>query len=352
MCSLENMVNMFNNKKILVTGHTGFKGSWLASWLHIMGAKVIGYSLYPNTTPNHYDILGLSSIMKSIIGDVRDFNHLYSIINIEKPEIIFHLAAEPIVKEAFNTPRNTFSTNIMGTVNLLDACRLVSSKPKAIVVVTSDKAYMNKEWYWGYRETDKLGGKDPYSASKGCTDIVAASFRDSFYGGKIIATARAGNVIGGGDWSKYRLIPDLIKVKYEGQIVNIRNPDSIRPWQHVLDCLYGYLILAYKLYSGESDKARAWNFGPMYSKPYTVKEIVDIIGVNNKISITEIGNNQESKFLKLDSSDANFELGWDCIYNTEEAISITEEWYKLYYKKGDILTINQIKNYMKNIVIK
>jgi len=345
--TMESLVNSFKGKKVLITGHTGFKGSWLAMWLFMMGAEVVGYSLEPNTRPSHYELLQLPSIMRSIMGDVRDFRQLYTVIAVERPDIVFHLAAEPLVRDAIDNPRNTFSTNMMGTVNILDACRLIYPVPQAIIIVTSDKTYLNKEWHWGYRETDELGGKDPYGASKGCADIITASFRDTFYDGKTVASVRAGNVIGGGDWSKHRLLPDIMKAKFTRERINIHNPDHTRPWQHVLDCVYGYLILAHRICSGEDDKAKAWNFGPSYSKPCTVREILGMTGgKTSNISVSEKANSKENRLLRLDSSMANSELSWDCFYNTGEAVDITTKWYKNYYENGDIITAEQIKDYV------
>jgi CDP-glucose 4,6-dehydratase len=259
--------NSYQNKKVLVTGHTGFKGSWLIKWLEMLGAEVQGISLEPNTEPNHFTLI--HSDIKSHILDIRDAEKLSKTIRSINPDIVFHLAAQPLVRESYEYPLETLQTNVMGTANVLNACRGLDNL-KAILVVTTDKCYENKEWIWGYRESDPMGGYDPYSMSKGCAELVVSSFRRSYFNlddyskkhSTLLATARGGNVIGGGDWSKDRLIPDIIKSVVKQQSVMIRSPHSTRPWQHVLECLSGYLMLGQKLLQGEKAFAEAWNFGP------------------------------------------------------------------------------------------
>ena len=258
---------VYKGKKVLVTGHTGFKGSWLSLWLIKLGAKVIGYALEPPTNSNHFELLNLD--MVSIIGDIRDRDRLNAIFKKYKPEVVFHLAAQPLVRYSYINPVETFETNVMGTINVFEACRITESV-KAIVNITSDKCYENKEWIWGYRESDPLGGYDPYSASKGCAELVTSSYRKSFFNPEdyskkhntLLASARSGNVIGGGDWGKDRLIPDIVRAISKNEKLYIRNPKATRPWQHVLEPLSGYLFLGQMLLEGKTEFADAWNFGP------------------------------------------------------------------------------------------
>ena len=273
---------IYNNKTVLVTGHTGFKGSWLCFWLIQMGAKVIGYSLEPPTSPNHFELLNLD--MVSVIGDIRDSDKLNAVFAQYQPEIVFHLAAQPLVRLSYKEPVETFETNVIGTLKVFEACRNTKSV-RAIVNITSDKCYENKEWVWGYRENDPMGGYDPYSASKGCAELVTSSYRNSFFNvneyGKshnvLLASCRAGNVIGGGDWAKDRLMTDIMVAVSEGKKVVIRNPRATMPWQHVLEPLSGYLMLGQKLFEGKKEFAQAWNFGPGERGSITVKEVVENI---------------------------------------------------------------------------
>jgi CDP-glucose 4,6-dehydratase len=273
---------IYNNKTVLVTGHTGFKGSWLCFWLIQMGAKVIGYSLEPPTSPNHFELLNLD--MVSVIGDIRDSDKLNAVFAQYQPEIVFHLAAQPLVRLSYKEPVETFETNVIGTLKVFEACRNTKSV-RAIVNITSDKCYENKEWVWGYRENDPMGGYDPYSASKGCAELVTSSYRNSFFNvneyGKshnvLLASCRAGNVIGGGDWAKDRLMTDIMVAVSEGKKVVIRNPRATMPWQHVLEPLSGYLMLGQKLFEGKKEFAQAWNFGPGEQGAITVKEVVENI---------------------------------------------------------------------------
>jgi len=270
----------YKGKSVFITGHTGFKGSWLALWLHELGAEVTGFALPPNTTPAHFNLIGLKDLVRHIEGDIRDIQAVKHAVDIAKPEIVFHLAAQALVRDSYDDPKTTFDTNIGGTVNILEAIRHCPTV-KAIVVVTSDKCYDNKEWVWGYRESDPLGGHDPYSASKGATEIVCAGYRLSYFnkdgcGPHLgFATARAGNVIGGGDWSKDRIIPDCVRALSQNKPIVLRNPLATRPWQHVLDPLYGYLLLAKNLWYQPNRFSGAWNFGPGLSDQITVAELAE-----------------------------------------------------------------------------
>jgi len=282
--------NIYKNKKVLITGHTGFKGSWLALWLKELGAEVIGYALKPPTTPSHYELLtqqptdNLNII--SIEGDIRNYIKLNEIFQSYKPEIVFHLAAQPLVRYSYINPVETFETNVMGTINVFEACRNCESV-RAIVNITSDKCYENKEWVWGYRESDPMGGYDPYSASKGCAELVTSAYRNSFFTPSypltdspprvLLASARAGNVIGGGDWADDRLIPDIMRATAKNESVIIRNPKATRPWQHVLEPLSGYLLLGQKLLEGRKEFAGGWNFGPDDESNITVENLIENI---------------------------------------------------------------------------
>jgi CDP-glucose 4,6-dehydratase len=258
----------WKNKRVFLTGHTGFKGSWLSIWLDSLGANVHGYSLKPPTDPSLFNLCSIDRFTNSTIGDIRNRDLLKATLQKAQPEIVFHLAAQPLVRESFKNPVETYETNVMGTVNLLDAVRACPSV-KAVVIVTTDKCYENREWHWGYRENDPMGGYDPYSSSKGCAELVTAAYRQSFFNPKdfdnhhiAVASARAGNVIGGGDWALDRLVPDCLKAILDGRKIIVRNPHAIRPWQHVLEPLRGYLLLAQKLFENGPQFAEAWNFGP------------------------------------------------------------------------------------------
>lgn len=350
-----NFSGIYSNKNILITGHTGFKGSWLALWLINMGANVIGYSQDPPTIPNHYQLLNLD--IKSIHGDVRDKNKLERVILKSKPEIIFHLAAQSLVRKSYREPIDTFETNILGTVNLLEASKR-SNSIKAIVVVTSDKCYENKESNNGYSETDPLGGYDPYSASKGCAEIITSSYRQSFFNlqnyGKthqvLIGSCRAGNVIGGGDWAEDRIIPDIVSATVKNRDAIIRNPHSIRPWQHVLDPLSGYLMVGKKLLLGEKEFACAWNFGPSEEENVSVIDLVSQMQINWEKIKYKVDRKYyqpvETSRLILDSSKAFKKLGWKNIWSIPKAIHMTTIWYKTYYDENIILTQSQLNEYL------
>ena len=340
----------------MVTGHTGFKGSWLAMWLSKMGAKVTGYALNPSTSPSHIEILNVDYL--SIIGDIRDKDKLQDIITKEKPDIIFHLAAQSLVRRSYREPIETLSTNVIGTVNLLEICRQ-SPSTRAVIVVTSDKCYKNREWQRGYREDDALGGYDPYSASKGCAEIVTSSYRHSFFPPNeyrhnhttLIASARAGNVIGGGDWAEDRLIPDIARAVSKKKVVSIRNPNATRPWQHVLESLSGYLMLGHKLLQGEPDYAEAWNFGPSEDGNLSVAALVKQLkqywnGINYEFSLAP-SDLHEAKLLQLDCSKARKKLHWKPVWNIDKALEMTGIWYDRYYNSGDVLSEHQLTQYIQ-----
>lgn len=341
------------NKKILVTGHTGFMGSWLTKWLTMLNAHVCGYALDPPTQPNMYDTLGLGSEISDIRGNIRNIGLLRETIQDFQPEIVFHLAAQPIVLESYNNPVETFDTNVTGTVNLLNELRKVDSV-KTIVVVTSDKSYQNNEWAYPYRESDILGGKDPYSASKSCQDIVVNSFRESYFSpsGVGISSVRAGNVIGGGDWAKYRIVPDMVRGIVNCETIKIRNPDSVRPWQHVLEPISGMLILAEKMFKN-IEFSGAWNFGPANQREINVRELVEKFikywGVGN-YEIQKGAYPKESNYLKLDINKAEKELNWSPLFDFETTLKNTVEWYKEYYngiKEMGQVTEKQINSYFR-----
>jgi CDP-glucose 4,6-dehydratase len=331
----EQFGGIYRGKNVLVTGHTGFKGSWLSLWLHLMGANVIGYALEPATEQDNFVRCGLQNKFTDLRGDVRDPALLKRVFEIYQPEIVFHLAAQPIVRRSYEIPAETFETNVMGTVHVLDAIRS-SGSAKAGVVITSDKCYENREQIWGYRENDRLGGYDPYSASKGCAELVAAAFRSSYFGpnsGKAIATARAGNVIGGGDWSQDRLIPDCIRALMKQEVIVLRNPDSVRPWQFVLEPLYGYLLLGEKLLRDSAKYSGAWNFGPDFDSIAPVKKVVRLLTNfwgNNPGVLSAAPQNapHESELLSLDCTKAKTLLKWRPRLNLQHALKYTVEWYK------------------------
>ena len=326
------ILQYFKNKKVFITGHTGFKGSWLTYLLASNGVEVVGFALKPNTQPNLYESLNLDNYCQSIIGDVNDLAHLEQSITQSHPDIVLHLAAQPLVRYSYANPIETFQTNVMGTANLLQACRSLTKKC-SIVCITTDKVYHNYEWVYPYRENDRLGGYDPYSASKGAAEIVIDSYRKSFFSeGKIaVASARAGNVIGGGDWSQDRLIPDIIRSIATNESIVLRNPQAVRPWQHVLDPLFGYLQLAMKLDQEGQKYAQAWNFGPHANESLTVIQVcqmmVDTLGTGEIIVENEGTKLHEAGLLTLDISKAIHELGWNPVWDSKTAIKYTANWY-------------------------
>ncbi len=352
---------IYNGKKVLVTGHTGFKGSWLSLWLINLGAEVIGYSLEPPTSPSHFELLKLD--MVSIIGDIRDRDKLNTTFNTYKPDIVFHLAAQPLVRYSYINPVETFETNIIGTINVFEACKNTETV-KAIINITSDKCYENKEWVWGYRENDPMGGYDPYSASKGCAELVTSAYRMSFFNpndyGKthniLLASARSGNVIGGGDWREDRLIPDIVRAISKNENLRIRNPKATRPWQHVLEPLSGYLLLGQKLLEGRKEFADAWNFGPNKESHIEVETVVKYVkNIWNRFKYFIDDNSEnfhEAKLLKLDCSKANTLLQWSSVWNFERALEVTVRWYRNYLENREINSMKYIAQYIKDAQMK
>ena len=341
----------WQDKKVLVTGHTGFKGSWLSLWLQKMGADVVGYALSPPTTPSLFEVAHVADGMTSITGDVRDLDHLQAVMAEHRPQIVIHLAAQPLVRRAYLDPVETYSTNVMGTVNALEAVR-GSRGIRVVVCITSDKCYENREWVWGYRENDPMGGHDPYSSSKGCAELVISAYRDSFFPAKeyrhhgvAVASTRAGNVIGGGDWAKDRLVPDIMTAIMEGRPVIIRSPHAIRPWQHVLEPLNGYLCLAEHLWTGRPEFTQAWNFGPDSEDARTVSWIVDymtrIWGEGARWELDSAQHPHEDTYLKLDCSKAKDLLGWAPKLNLSTALEWIAEWYRGYQGKDDMRALTQ-----------
>lgn len=348
---------IYKNKTVLVTGHTGFKGSWLVYWLNQMGANIVGYSLEAPTTPNHIELLNLDIV--SIIGDIRDLDKLNRTFEEYKPDIVFHLAAQPLVRLSYANPIETYETNVMGTLKVFEACR--KANVKAIVNITSDKAYANKEWIWGYRENDPMGGYDPYSSSKGCADLLANSYRNSYFNindykkthNTLLASCRAGNVIGGGDWAKDRLITDIMVSVSQNKKVSIRNPYATRPWQHVLEPLSGYLNIGQKLLEGKVDFSDAWNFGPSDEGSINVEQVVKNVKKHWNTIDYEINKDpnqlHEANLLKLDCSKAHILLKWKDVWNSDTTFEKTVKWYKSYYEENKlILTQNDLESYIKD----
>jgi len=330
----------FSGRSVLVTGHTGFKGAWLSLWLRELGAKVVGYALPPDTTANLHDQLDLARLMDSRLGDVRDAALLAATLRETRPEIVFHLAAQPLVRLSYEKPAETFATNVLGTANLLDAVRRTESV-RVCVVVTTDKCYENREDGSAYREDDRLGGRDPYSASKACAELVVSSYRDSFFqkeGRVSLASARAGNVIGGGDWACERLLPDCIRALAAGQAIAVRNPRSVRPWQHVLDPLSGYLTLAAHQLAEPAAFAEAWNFGPDPGAALTTAEVTDLVvrawGSGGWKDASDPSAPHEAGLLSLDSAKARARLGWRPDGTPQEAVARAVAWYRASREKG------------------
>lgn len=347
--------DFWRGKRVFLTGHTGFKGGWLSLWLSSMGAIVKGYSLPPNTTPSLFETSGIEEIVVSEFGDIRDLVSLSKSMTEFKPDVLFHMAAQPLVRLSYSEPVQTYMTNVMGTVNVLESARLCPNL-KAIVSVTTDKCYENKEWVWGYREDEPMGGFDPYSSSKGCAELVTSAYRRSFFsnpGSAALASARAGNVIGGGDWALDRLIPDAIRAFESGEPVVIRNPLSTRPWQHVLEPLSGYLILAESLYTKGQEFAEAWNFGPEEKDCRSVDWILDnfvkIWGGNASWELDKNPQPHESKFLKLDCSKAKTLLKWEPKWGISEVLEKIKKWNMHFYSAGNMkqYCLNEIESYNK-----
>lgn len=345
---------IYKDKTVLVTGHTGFKGSWLVYWLKRVGAKVVGYSLEAPTHPNHITLLDLD--ITSIIGDIRDLETLDKTFATYNPDIVFHLAAQALVRPSYANPIETYETNVIGTLKVLEVCH--KHQVKAIVNITSDKAYENKEWVWGYRENDPMGGYDPYSASKGCADLLASSYRNSYFNineykkshKTLLATCRAGNVIGGGDWAQDRLMTDIMVSVSQGKKVSIRNPKATRPWQHVLEPLSGYLLVGQKLLEEKVEFGEAWNFGPSDEGSICVEEVVLHVKQHWKKIDYEINRDpnqlHEANLLKLDCSKAHIKLHWKDVWDSEKTFEKTVKWYKAFYENGKVLSQEDLEAYI------
>jgi CDP-glucose 4,6-dehydratase len=346
--------DFWKNKRVLITGHTGFKGAWLSILLAGLGAEVTGFASDIPTSPSLYELANVKELLDDYRNDIRDLSKVKEVVEHCQPEIVFHLAAQSLVRPSYQNPVETFSTNVMGTANLLEALRL-SDSARVCINVTTDKCYENKEWHWGYREQDSLGGHDPYSSSKACSEIVTAAYRKSFFfenNSMGLATARAGNVIGGGDWAQDRLIPDIFNGWLNHKRIIIRNPGSIRPWQHVLEALHGYLVLAERLYDDPQQFSEAWNFGPYDNDVQSVGWIANHIKDVLKDIEFEFGSGDqlhEASFLKLDCSQARAKLGWNPCHDLTSAIDLVAEWYQAFRLKEDMLKITQkqIKKYLE-----
>lgn len=355
----EEHLKTWRGRRVFLTGHTGFKGGWLAIWLHQLGAKVRGYALDPSTEPSLFALASVESRVEDVRGDIRDYEALESSMTGFRPEVVFHMAAQPLVRRSYLDPAATYETNVMGTVHVLEAIRK-STSVRAAVCITTDKVYQNQEWVWPYREADPLGGYDPYASSKACAEIVSAAYRTSFFSGErlhehhiALATARAGNVIGGGDWSEDRLIPDLIRGFCSRKSVLIRRPNAVRPWQHVLEPLHGYLTLASGLLQGNSKIASAYNFGPPVEDSWPVERVAS--------NVTEMWGDgaswtrdadpgaHEAHLLRLDASKARLELGWEPRLNTAAALEWTIDWYRAWHQGENMaeFTAKQIVEYEK-----
>ncbi|WEK53877.1 MAG: CDP-glucose 4,6-dehydratase [Candidatus Cohnella colombiensis] len=356
------MLQFWQGKSVLLTGHTGFKGSWMSLWLDQLGANVSGYALQPSTTPSLFESCGLGYRMNSVLGDVADLERLKQTIQHSNPEIVFHLAAQPLVRQSYIDPVGTYMTNVMGTIHLLEAVRTCPSV-KAVVIITTDKVYDNKEWLWSYREDERLGGKDPYSASKACAELAVNSYRDSYFSDSsfdkhqvAIATARAGNIIGGGDWSQDRLVPDSLKALELDQAITLRNPHAVRPWQHVLAPVHGYLLLAQRLYEEGLDYQGAWNFGPLDQDAQPVLAVVEQLhqlwGSKIPVVVESDQAKPEAQLLKLDSTKARSLLGWNPTWDLNMSLRKIVEWHRSYLAGGDVhkLTLKQIEEYARGVI--
>lgn len=356
---MEGLVNdsFWKNKRVLITGHTGFKGSWLSLWLQKLQAEVVGFALSPSTNPSMFEIAEVAQGMTSIAGDIRNFDHVLSVIKEYKPEIIFHLAAQSLVRRSYKNPLETYSTNVMGTAHVFEAARLTQGV-RVIINVTSDKCYENREWDWGYRENDALGGFDPYSNSKGCSELITSAYRNSFFNpkdykthGVNLASVRAGNVIGGGDWSEDRLISDIMRAWFTGDTLVVRSPEAIRPWQHVLEPLTGYMILAQNLWGRGPQFADSWNFGSddddCRPVSWIVKKTAELWGDETSWKISDNPSLHETNVLKLDCMKAKTRLNWRPKWNLETALAKTVNWFKSYKNSQDMKleTLQQIEDY-------
>ncbi len=345
-------LEIYRNKKVLITGHTGFKGSWLALWLLEIGAEVAGYSLPPESL-SHFQLINLKT--KNYFQNINDQENLDKALREFQPDIVFHLAAQPLVRLSYDDPITTYDTNVTGSLKVYLSA--LKHNVSALVSITTDKVYENKEWLWGYRENDTLGGHDPYSASKACMELMTTSFKKSFLKDHqmLLATTRAGNVIGGGDWAKDRLIPDLARNAYENKTTMIRSPHSVRPWQHVLEPLYGYLLLGTKLLKQETLFADSFNFGPPLTQNYTVQEVCEKASkvwdkVHYQIENVDIKEKKhEAGLLKLDIEKANQVLNWSPILSGDESIKMSLEWYKEYYQNGTVQSLTHLKSFISKL---
>ncbi len=352
------LLNQFSGKRVFITGHTGFKGSWLSYWLYNLGAEIKGYALAPDATPNLFEGLQVASIVESVIGNINDYPSLQKEIVEFKPDYIFHLAAQPLVRRSYNDPLETFQTNVTGTAHVLQALRFVEN-PCVCVCITTDKVYHNNEWVFPYRENDRLGGYDPYSASKACAELVISSFTNSFFNiehfakhQKAIASARAGNVIGGGDWSADRLLPDIAKALSKNEEIVMRNPSAVRPWQHVMEPLFGYMLLALRLSNDVTKYSGSWNFGPQPTDNFSVAELanmaVDIWGAGKLSVRPDEHAPHEARLLRLDISKVIEGLKWTPKMNAKQAIERTISWYKKFYAGGNSRElVNEDLNFYK-----
>ncbi|MDD1729112.1 MAG: CDP-glucose 4,6-dehydratase [Methanospirillum sp.] len=347
---------IFRNKRVLITGDTGFKGSWLAYWLHHLGAKVYGFALPPERDCDHFTALNLEKLIHHHNGDVREYSQVRDFMKKIQPEFVFHLAAQPLVRKSYNEPKLTFDTNVGGSVNIFEGARVTPSI-KALIMITSDKCYKNKEWCWGYRENDELGGKDPYSASKAAAELVYSAYRDSFFNGRThlgAASVRAGNVIGGGDWSTDRIVPDCIRALENNKPIELRNPHATRPWQHVMEPLSGYLHLASRIYENPKQFSGSYNFGPEGREMHTVHDLAEELVAawgSGKIKITKHdGNLHEAGLLHLNCDKAHHELNWYPKWGFKKTVEQTAKWYKS-VKEGESarsITKQQIIEYMES----
>lgn len=344
MNSALDLENHYSGKKVLVTGHTGFKGTWLSMILRQLGAKVIGYSLPPAAEPNLFKLTRLSEEIEHIEGDIRDYGKLKSVLDEHQPDFVFHLAAQAIVLDGYTQPKETFDVNAGGTVNLLEALRY-SPSVKGCLIITTDKCYANKHWIWGYRETDPLGGKDPYSASKSMAELATDAYRSSFFGKQhgrslLVASVRAGNIIGGGDFSDFRIIPDCMRALSQDSSIEVRNPQSARPWLYVLDALSGYLQLGCHLLQGDESKADAWNFGPLENRAVTVKDIVEktieIWGCGSWKDLSEGPKKAEMPMLRLNWDKAANQLNWHPLFDWQKALEASVHWYQAFFSGQDM----------------
>lgn len=350
-------LSFWKGKRVFLTGHTGFKGSWLSLWLQLMGAELHGLALKPPTTPALFDEANVGAGMQSILGDIRDYEAVLTAMQACKPDIVIHMAAQPLVRYSYQAPIETYATNVMGTVHVLEAARHVGTA-KAIINVTTDKCYENKEWVWGYREDEQMGGYDPYSNSKGCSELLTSAYRRSFFeqSGIALASARAGNVIGGGDWATDRLVPDILRAFEKSQPVVIRNPHATRPWQHVLEPLSGYLMLAERLYADGQPFAEGWNFGPHDEDAHPVQCIVEhmVNAWGNGASWQLDGGSypHEAGHLKLDISKAKTKLGWQPRWNLATALANITDWHHHWLVKADMQAEcqRQISNYQRTTI--